>query len=598
MFPSRAVGDYKAMLVNGRHRGDRYQTVLRNVSYPQLLEIKTWPIFRSGRNKGGFMVKQIDKRLYPYDNLALRTIGYVNENNINAVGIEAAFNNVLTGTPGKQLMRKISGGVYMPLSNTMDIEPRNGKDIITTLDISLQDQAENALKKALMENNADHGSVIVMEVQTGKIKALANLGRKVDGSYEEIYNYAIGEKREPGSTFKVASVLALLEDGYVNLNDTIDVELGVHKYGKQIMKDAEEHGFRKISVLKAFAISSNVGISKLISKYYDRQPDRYLAHLHTWHLDQPLGIGIPGEIAPYIKNTSNKYWSTFSLPWMSVGYEIRESPINMVTLYNAIANKGVMVKPYLVSEIDEYGKPVQKFEPVVLNKKICSDSTLAKVRKMLEAVVNVGTATNLKNPYYSIAGKTGTAIITDKLKDTTIKSRDYQSSFCGFFPADNPVYTICVVINRPSKGVYYGARVAGPVFKEIADEVYANAAIMQMKDTAMMDENSDMGNLVCKGFRTDLLTIIKLLNKPYTSTATGNWAGTTSEENKLVLTDLNMGGTGTVPEVRGLGLRDAMYLLENQGLVVRVVGRGKVRQQSLKAGDNIKKGQIIILTLA
>ncbi|TSA51268.1 MAG: PASTA domain-containing protein [Sphingobacteriales bacterium] len=598
LFQDKNSIDYRFELTNARKNNERYHLLKREISYTQLQKIKNFPIFRDGQYKGGLIVTQKNKRAYPFRVLANRTIGYVRDNGTKPVGLEAKFNKDLNGTQGKRLMQKISGGVWMPVNDDNELAPKNGKDIITTLDVSIQDVAENALLKTLLKHNAHHGCVVVMEVKTGAIKAIANLGiDKYDSTYKELFNYAIGEAHEPGSTFKLASMLALLEDGYIKLSDTVDTEHGHKIYGKQNMKDAEDHGESRVTIKKCFAISSNVGVSKLVYQNYVKNPDKYLTHLRNLQLDQLVGIEIPGEQKPYLKNINDKYWNkTVSLPWMAVGYELNITPLRLLTLYNAVANNGVMMKPFIVQSIQEYGEPTKEFSPIIINQKICSDATLASLQELLKDVVIEGTAHNLMNPYYSIAGKTGTAQITNI--GGGYVNHIYQSSFYGYFPAVNPIYSIAVVINNPSNGIYYGSAVAGPVFKEIADNIFSTN--LEMHPTMEKDTTTYKATLpiVKNGYSSDLKYLFSNLGIPFINDEEGTWLQQIANEKLVELTSSNKTViAGVVPDVKGMGLRDAIYLLESSGLQVKVEGIGMVKNQSLPAGTKILKGQFITLML-
>jgi len=596
MFGDQSVSDYKKEFINARKRGDRYFLVNKNVTYPQLQTLKTFPIFRLGQFKGGFIAVQHNKRVYPYKELANRTIGYMRDASVQPVGLEGKFNDQLTGIPGKRLMQKVNGGQFLPINDKNEIDPQNGKDITTTIDVNLQDVAEDALMKSLTENKADHGCCVVMDVKTGAVKAIANLGKSGDGSYNEDYNYAVGECHEPGSIFKLASMISLLEDGYVNLNDTVDLELGVHQYWGQTMHDAEHHNLRRVNVISAFAHSSNVGISKLVNENYNKDPEKFLQHLRDLGLDKKLNVEVPGEQQPYIKNTKDKTFTRYSLPWMAVGYEVKVSPLQILALYNAVANNGTMMKPYFVQSVQEFGKPEEQFQPIVLKQKICSDQTLQSLHTLLEAVVDSGTAKNIHNTNYSIAGKTGTALIGDDKHNYTDKI--YQSSFVGYFPADHPMYSCIVVVNAPSNGVYYGALVAAPVFKEIADKVYSTdldehpAIEVQLKDSVSLPS-------VKSGYISDVNTVLAQLGISHSGKADGAWATASSNGNSILISDDNVKEqTGIVPDVRGMGLRDALYLLENCGLSVNVNGAGRVISQSILPNSEIKKGDEITITMS
>ncbi len=482
---------YKQNLVKARESGNRYYLVKRNVSYDQLQKLKKFPIFRLGRYEGGTIFVQQNRRIRPHGVLAARTIGYTMEGDLGSVvGIEGAYDTELSGIQGYRLMQKIPGGNWMPVSDRNEIDPRDGYDIITTIDIDLQDVAENALLTQLRKHDADHGSVIVMEVETGKIRAIANLGKTEGGKYLEDYNYAIGESTEPGSTFKLASAISLLEDGLAEPGDIVDVGNGVAIYNGLRLEDSGDEGLGKITFQQAFEYSSNVGISKLVNENYKKNPSAFVDRIYRLGLNRKLDIEIKGEGAPDIKYTDSPLWSQVSLPMMSIGYEVRLTPLQVLTFYNAIANKGQMVKPGFIEEIKYHGKVIHRFEKTILNHKICSDETLEKIKPMLEGVVERGTAKNLRNSYYPIAGKTGTCQIADEKYGYT-KGR-YQASFAGYFPSDNPQYSCIVVVSSPSKSVYYGNLVAGPIFREITDKIYVQDLNMQMPDSAFLAENMNL----------------------------------------------------------------------------------------------------------
>lgn len=590
LFGNKTGYEYYMELTQARKNKERYHLIRNNVSYVDLQQLKQFPIFRLGRNTGGLIVTQFNKRIYPYNILAKRTIGYVRDNNIQPVGIEAYKNEVLKGTPGKQLMQKAGNGIWLPLNDEQEVEPVHGKDVYTTLDVGIQDLAEHALLKTLIKNKADHGCVIVMEVSTGKIKAIANLGRMSDSTYAELMNYAVGEALEPGSTFKLASLLALMEDGYVKPGQLVDVEFGRKVFFNQIMKDAEEHHFKEITVKQMFAHSSNVGVSKLVYQYYSKNPEQYLSHLRRLQLDQLTGIEVPGEKKPRIKSTKDSDWSKVSLPWMSVGYEVNMTPLRLLTLYNAVANEGRMMKPYLIESVREYNKIIEQNTPQVVMEQIASPQTIAYLKELLEAVVVEGTASNLYNKYYSIAGKTGTAQIADG--SAGYGNKIYQSSFIGYFPANKPMYSIAVVINNP-KVAYYGSKVAAPVFKEIADNIYASQTDMFMPSNERT--NVKVFNLY-NGMQEDVLKVCKTLSMPVNNTSSGNWVVSTLSDSSLLIKDMEI-YENKIPSVLGMGLRDAIYLLESRGVQVQCQGYGRVKTQSLPPGTPITNGQTIMLTL-
>jgi len=596
LFRDRSWAEYKQDLVRARENGNRYYLVKRNVTYDQLQQVKTFPIFRLGRFTGGVIYVQINKRNRPHGLLAARTIGNTMEANTGSVvGIEGAYETELKGIEGYRLMRRVRGDIWMPISDRNEIEPRDGYDVYSTIDLDLQDVAENALLSQLQRHDADHGTVILMEVATGKVRAIANLGRDVDGVYREIYNYGIGESAEPGSTFKLASVISLLEDGYIEPGDIVDVGDGsITYYGKRL-DDSGEEGLGKITVQEAFEKSSNVGISKLVNENYKSKPEQFINRLYKMGLNQKLDLEIKGEGIPDIKYPDSKLWSGISLPMMSIGYEVRMTPLQILTFYNAIANDGVMVKPQFVEELRYHGKLVKRFDRKVIKHSVCSAETRKKVQKMLEGVVERGTAKNLNNSYYKIAGKTGTAQIANQKYG--YNKRSYQASFAGYFPADNPRYSCIVVVNSPSKWVYYGNVVAGPIFREVADKIYIREFEMH-KESEVPAEYAQDAPYSKSGNRQEITETLEYLDIPFSSgDPDAKWISTTSEKEKVNFRIRNV-STLLVPDVTGMGLKDAVYLLENAGLSVVVRGRGTVKSQSLSPGSNVRKGETVRLEMS
>jgi cell division protein FtsI (penicillin-binding protein 3) len=564
--------------------------------------MKQFPLFRKGKYKGGFIFIQRNKRERPFKLLAARTIGYERAD-VTPVGLEGAYSEVLSGIDGQRLMQKIAGGVWMPLNDADEIEPEDGMDIYTTIDVNLQDVAENALMKQLQKHQADHGSVVLMEVKTGAIKAIANLKKNKNGEYYEGYNYAIGESTEPGSTFKLHALVAAVEDGYVDMDDLIDCGDGSKKFYDRTMFDSnfDDGGWGKITVQRVFEVSSNIGMAEIVNKSYSQQPQKFIDHLSEMNLKMPLGIEIAGEGKPYIKNTNDDSWSGISLAWMAHGYELQQTPLQILTFYNAIANGGVMVKPKFVERITKGRTTVREIKTEIINPKVCSKSTVEKVQKALEGVVKNGTARNLKNADYKIAGKTGTAQIAQNTgggNAYTGKKVSHQASFAGYFPADNPEYSCIVVINAPSRNVYYGNLVAGPIFKEVADKVYANSLDMhnQLEDQVFAANSAIPYSK--HGKKKDIETIFNGLNIPIESKAEdAEWIITRTKQSSVEIAPRSI-RENMVPNVVGMGLRDAIFLLENQGLRVKISGSGMVKNQSIKAGVRINQGQEINIELS
>jgi cell division protein FtsI (penicillin-binding protein 3) len=529
--------------------------------------------------------------------LANRTIGLSRGDTSKNVGLERTYDSLLKGQTGQRLMRYMAG-VYVPVDGA-EIEPENGKDIITTIDTYIQDVAENALMKMMVMNNSLHGTCIVMETATGKIKAIANLGKRPDGTYLEDYNYGIGKKTEPGSIFKLATMLALLEDKHVDTNTIVDCEGGSKLFYGLRIRDSHL-GTGSISVKEAFARSSNVAFAKLAEQYYHNDPHQFYKHLHHLRLDTATGVDIVGQATPLIKKPGGKFWGATTLPFMAHGYEELITPLHMLMVYNAVANNGTMMKPYLVNAVRNMGIDVKTFSPKVLVEKICSDETLGKLKACMLDVVESehGTAHSLKNDMYSFAGKTGTAVTALDNKGYNKANKIYQSSFMGFFPAEKPKYSIAVVIqNGHESRLAYGGAVAAPVFREVADKIFASdiSNYPYYQATAMNDSSA----YNYYGLRNDINKILTVLNMPYLDSAVaGYWRSINMYDNKVILNALNNPSQpATMPKVVGLGLKDAVYMLENYGLRVTAAGRGKVIYQSLQEGTPFTKGQTINIQL-
>jgi len=596
-FKDKNVNTYKRELQTARQKKQRYYLIHpRRISYTELQVVKEFPIFRMGRNKGGFIYEQNDNRELPFGSLGARTIGklYGEGAKGGMVGIEHAYNNVLKGVEGECVLKRISG-YWIPEEV---IAPTDGCDIRTHLDISIQDVAEHALRKQLITQDARFGVAILMEVQTGAIKAIVNLHRKTKGVYiEDHLNYAIAESAEPGSTFKLASMIALFEDAGVKPTDTIDTGNGAYRFYDRIMRDSKTGGYGKISVQEVFEKSSNIGISKLVFEKYKENPRRYVDRLYSMGLNKPLGIELKGEGEPFIKYPGSPTWSGVTLPWMSIGYEVHLAPIQTLALYNAVANNGKMMRPMFVKEIIRNGKVIERFDPVVLNSAICSKETITKVHELLVGVVEHGTARNIKNEFYTIAGKTGTAQIAKGSEGYKTGGVEYQASFVGYFPADKPKYSCIVIVNGPSNNVYYGNVVAGTVFREIADRVYASD--YQMYRKPVLDEIEIKGIFpYSKGGKFDDLALIcnELNINLIADNNIKEWVSTQASENGISLNSKQV-ADNIVPSVIGMGAKDAVSILEDIGLIVRIQGIGKVISQSLKAGTNFRKGNTIFLNL-
>jgi cell division protein FtsI (penicillin-binding protein 3) len=596
-YGDKSADHYRRKIKNARHSDKQYIRLnSRQINYQEKKMMAKWPVFREGKGRGGVIFEKVEKRFKPFGILADRTIGFINEDK-NGAGLEYSFNNNLAGTDGEALFERIAGG-SKPIYDGTDVKPQHGYDVKTTIDINLQDVAENALYKALERTNAEYGCVIMMEVKTGEIKAIANLG-KTKGGYIEDYNYAVGNqgRTEPGSTFKLASMMALFEYApQVNLTDTIDTGDGRFRIKNTIMTDAKINGYGKLTVQQVFEKSSNIGVAKLMMEHFSTNNRAYVDYLHKFGLSSTLGFQMDGEARPYIKNPQDRNWYGTSLTSMGIGYELKLSPLQTLALYNAVANNGVKIQPIIVKEIRKADDVVQSFKTRVLNEKICSDETLKKLKIMLEGVVEHGTATNIRSTDYKIAGKTGTA---RKVKNGKYV-REYSTSFAGYFPADNPKYSCIVIIDSPKGVNVYGGDVAAPVFKELADKAYARDLEMHKPMHARVVPNKDSLPLVPAGSFDDLTVILNRMgiSNHATAGADEEWVKVEPQQRSLNF-KANPVLQGKVPDVTGMTLRDALYILGNQHLEVNVEGAGKrVQKQSVEPGTDIDKDKIIKITLS
>ncbi len=594
-FRDRSKQYYKEKLTrarNGSHP-NRYLLInKRRVNHNELKRIRSFPIFRLGRNKGGFQVVIYDERILPHKNLATRTIGSLNESVTGLkegyVGLEAAFEKQLKGENGEGVKQMMSG-TWMVLTEK---EPIDGHDVVTTIDVDYQDIVQHALKKQLEKSEATHGSAILMEVATGDILAIANMANS-KGGYVEKQNFAIGDAVEPGSVIKAATMIALLEDGHVRPYDTIDLgSAGKYEFYGKYLHESDGKGVGRVTVSRIMEKSHN-GIAKLVDKYYKKDPEKFINRWYSMGLDKKIDICLPGEAKPYIKYPSDKTWSGITLPWMSVGYELEMTSLQILAFYNAIANAGQRMRPRLVKEICNRGEVIESFDTEEVGSRLCSNKTLKELQKMLEGVVENGTAKNIYTPKYRIAGKTGTAQISGAMG---YGGGRYRASFVGYFPADKPLYSCIVVIDNPRNG-YYATTVAAPVFKEIADKVYSMAYVQYGKP----DYESEKSLPISKnGLKEDFQTIFDDLDMDLDGvrdTKGADWVITASNEAENVVVKPRRINFSTVPNVNGMGLRDAIYVLENSGLRVGVIGSGMVRQQSVRAGSEVAHGSYVQIVL-
>ena len=561
----KPAGHYENLLRKARASQNRYALIARNLDYSEYMQVKDFPLFNKGPYKGGMIAEPRTVREHPLGKIAERSVGYerYDENGYaTRVGLEGAFGIYLRGIEGKRLKQKIAKGQWKPIGLDNIIEPKDGYDVISTIDINIQDIAHHALLRQLEHYKAEHGCVIVMETRTGEIKAISNLGRTQENTYYERLNYAIGESHEPGSTFKLMSLVAALEDGKVDTSTVIDTEKGYWKVYDRVVRDSRRGGYGKISVGEAFELSSNTAFAKMIHENYKKRPQEFVSRLKEMGVHQELGMPIKGEGKPVLRSPGEQGWSGISLAWMSHGYEVSMTPLQTLAFYNAIANDGELLRPRLIEEVREWNQTVERFDKEVLNPAICSQETVKKVQQLLRNVVakEHGTGHRLDSPYLSLAGKTGTAQKNYASRDP--EKLGYISTFAGYFPADNPQYSCIVVIHEPDKSVgYYGADVAGPVFKSVAQKIISNKPL-ESKLTAR-----------------DIMT--PRLEKAYKSYF------------QMFRTDMDK-----IPDLRGMSGMDAVSLLENLGLEVEVRGNGKVRKQSVSKGTALTRVTKIILELS
>jgi cell division protein FtsI (penicillin-binding protein 3) len=595
-FKDKSTAEYKRKIIDARKKHKQYIVLSATpINYQGKKQMTSWPIFREGRMKGGVMFEKIDKRFRPFSFLARRTIGFVNEDNKGA-GIEYSFNHILAGKNGKAWFRKMSGGNWRPIHDEDEVTPIDGLDIVTTIDINIQDVAESSLLNHLTKHDADYGCVVLMEVATGEIKAIANLGRVNTGVYTEDNNYALGNAglSEPGSTFKLASVMALLEETDIQLSDSIETGMGEYDFYDRTMRDSKPGGYGTLTLQQAFEKSSNIAISKKVNEYFGAKPEKFIEYIEKFGLTQPLSFQMEGVAKPFVKSPKSKHWSGTTLPWMSIGYEVSLTPLQTLTFYNAIANNGKMVRPLIVKETRVADQVLDTYATDVVIDKICSDETLEKVKQMLVGVVDNGTAKNIHTEYYKIGGKTGTA---QKLVQQ-IYTKSYYTSFVGFFPAEKPKYSCIVIIDNPKGFQNYGADVAAPVFKEVADKIFATDLSIHPTVVPVPMPRLEVFPKIGGGFFDEcqyLCNALKIPNHTAPS-ATGDFVTATIENQTIVWQDRSI-KKGVVPNVSGLRLRDALYILENIGMRVKYLGTGRVVEQSILPQQPYTKGQIITITL-
>lgn len=600
-FGDKSSAQYKKELQQAYKSKNRYYLLRKKLSFEQYKEFRTFPLARLGRNKSGVITEVNSKRLSPFGLLANRTIGlsreYIASNGKvkkQNVGLEKTYDSLLSGQKGQRLVRFIAGGA-VPVEG-FQVEPENGKDVYTTLDVNIQDISENALLNMLVKSEAQYGTCIVMETKTGKIKAMANLGRRPDGSYWEDDNYAL-RVTEPGSTIKLVTLLAVLDKGSSKLSDLVEVgSAGQMQVGPRMVNDAERAPKPVLTVEECFAHSSNVGMSKLAYKAFANDPAEFKKYLHRFHMDTRSPVDLSNIPAPQLASFDKKNGGLMNMITMSFGYAIQVSPLHILTLYNAIANNGKMMRPYLVNSIQHNGIMMKQFSPTIMEEKICSASIAAAAKQSMEMVITEGTGRPaFKDMPFAVAGKTGTAHVADG----NIKYYDmvYQATFVGYFPANDPQYSCIVVIRtKPHAALHYGGQLSAPVFREIATKLYA--MYVEKKDPSLIAVKKDSSAYFYAGNARDIKNVYKTLSVSYTDSVQQNdWSNVYANNYQPVMAS-NKVKKRVMPNVKGMGLKDALFLLENMGLKVNVKGKGKIVMQSINPGTNLAKGLTVTLELA
>lgn len=601
LFPDRSKEQFRKELEKAYRNRERYYLVHpRKINYDELQRAKKFPIFNRGRFKGGFMPEQEYVRVMPYGKMAYRTIGLLSKNssegqqgNIGISGIERKYEGYLRGAEGLALQQNLSGRWV----NIVTDEPADGKNVVTTVDLFLQDVLENSLRKQLIASQAEYGTAILMEVKTGKIRAISNLSRTNNG-FQEIYNYALGHEgcTEPGSTFKLVSLMIAMEEGLADTSDIVDVGDGRWKLYDRIIYDSDygkgEHG--KMTLKQIFERSSNVGVAKIIYGAYKGKEKNFIDRVYNLGFNQKLDVGFLGEATPRIKYPTDKDWWGNSLAWISYGYEIQVSPLQMLTFYNAVANDGKMMKPMFVESIENDGSVIKEYNPQVMKYSICSNETLRKVKSMLEGVVDEGTAHSIRTSNYKIAGKTGTAKIADRNKGYS--DGKYRASFVGYFPADNPKYSCIVVIAEP-RGAYYGSSVAAPVFRDISDCVYVSDLSLNIASKKDDDTGQKIPS-VMNGLVAETKAVCREMGIKYNSPdKDADWVYTVEGDEAVEMKSRKLENL-QMPNVLGMGAADAIYLIEKSGMKANMSGVGRVLKQSPQPGTWCKKGQTVYIDLS
>ena len=609
LFPKRNATQWKAFFAEGKAKKNRHYKIALNITQPQLRQMQNFVIFNKGIYKGGIIYEKKIRRDHPYKELASLMLGMANEEKGYYFGIEGAYNDYLKGQNGRQLVRRIHHGDWIPVNSDEDTDAKNGDDVITTFDIKLQDIVESALNNTLTTNKAEQGCAILMDVETGYVKALANLRLNHEtGQYEESYNVALTERYEPGSVFKIASMVVLLNNKEnTQLSDLVNIGTGPIKFSNRTMKD--DHSFAKggiCTVQEVIEQSSNKGTAVLITKNFAAHPEKYVEGLYALGLNKKIGTGIKGEAEPVIKDPKNKDkpggWSKVTLPWMSIGYEVNVTPMQLLMLYNAIANGGRMMKPQFVTEIRRGNQTIEKYDPIVLNEHIASPESIEKLQTMLEGVAIRGTAKRqFTDCVVRVAGKTGTAQYYDKVQgyayhEPGIGRKLYNTTFVGYFPADKPRYSCIVMVSRARGAKWAAGGVSAPGFREIAEKVYATRIGIQEDDTIVTQNDYSWGPVLARHEKET--SFLSSISKNFNDFAiNSDWVTVESTESGQISIREAQRAENIVPNVVGMNVTDAVYLLENMGIKTEFNGQGTVMEQSLHAGDTLKANAVIHLKL-
>ena len=600
LLKNKSKQQYVSYLKDARSKNRRYVRIANKISVADYKRMQKFPIFKEGKNRGGFIAERSYVRELPYGELAARTIGYVREEGDVYVGLEGAYNDYLKGKDGRQLVRRINGNFWMPMPSEENIDPVNGDDIYTSIDIEIQDVAENALKECLIENDALQGCVVLMDVKSGFVEVMASLSyNEKRNEYEEAYNFALRHNVEPGSTFKAVTMLTLLEnDPHFDIDRKLNLGTTDYKvFHRRTMRDShrvtDDEG--NVTIRSAFEQSSNIAFATLVTEAFEQNQDGFIDLIYKTKINEPLNLDIKGEAKPDIKTTKDKRWSKLSLPWMSIGYEVMLTPIQILTFYNAIANDGVMVKPQFVKEIRHGNEVRQVFDTIVINERIASENTISTLQELLKGVVENGTAKSMSKLGFSVAGKTGTAQISQG--SAGYNKKNYTATFVGYFPADDPKYSCIIVVSNPRGKKYYGGSVSGPVFKELAEKVYATRLGIK-EETNEYEANCNSFASSSMAYFEDFLDYCNAENISFVDNVQNNEWISVEQTGGNVFVNAAEIEDNKVPDVKGMNITDATYLLESMGWKVKFEGYGKVKSQSVKAGTELKKGSVINLVLS